>query len=123
MISISEGKLYGIKAKKKFQKSNSAHFELKSSKPAIANCENICRIFLLLCRKSSIRRFPTSRILAIRHLRFVFKACIHTLAKTETIYPKNVRTKVSMDFTQDKCLAPRTIEKNENPGSRFGATS
>ena len=68
------------KAKKKIQKPNLAHFGLKSSKPAIENCEDICRIFLLLCRKSSIRRFPTSRILAIRHLRFVFKACIRTLA-------------------------------------------
>ena len=30
----------------------------------------------------------------------------HTLAKTEIIYPKNVRAKVALDFTSDKYLAP-----------------
>ena len=34
-----------------------------------------------------------------------------TLAKTEIIYPKNVRAKVAMDFTSDKYPTPRTIEK------------
>ena len=34
-----------------------------------------------------------------------------TLAKTEIIYPKNVRAKVAMDFTLDKYSAPMTIEK------------
>ena len=36
---------------------------------------------------------------------------IVTLAKTKIIYPKNVRTKVAMDFTYDKYLAPRIIEE------------
>ena len=39
-----------------------------------------------------------------------------TMAKTEIIYPKNVRAKVIMDFTQNEYI-------DENPGSRFGATS
>ena len=43
--------------------------------------------------------------------------------KSEMINPKIVRAKVAMDLTQDKYSAPRTIEKNENPGSCFGATS
>ena len=35
-----------------------------------------------------------------------------TLAKTEIIYPKNVRAKVAMDFTyKDKYSAPMTIER------------
>ena len=34
-----------------------------------------------------------------------------TLAKTEIIYPKNVGALVAMNFTKDKYLAPRTIEK------------
>ena len=46
-----------------------------------------------------------------------------TLAKTEIIYPKNVRAKVAMDSTCDKYSSPRTIEKNESPVSHFGATS
>ena len=33
-----------------------------------------------------------------------------TLAKTEIIYPKNVRAKVAMDFTYDKYSAPKAIE-------------
>ena len=33
------------------------------------------------------------------------------MAKTEMIYPKNVRAKIVMDFTYDKYSAPRTIEK------------
>ena len=33
------------------------------------------------------------------------------MAKTEMIYPKNVRAKVAMYFTSDKYSAPRTIEK------------
>jgi hypothetical protein len=47
----------------------------------------------------------------------------HTLAKNKIIYPKNVRAKVAMDFTSDKYSAPMAIEKNQNPGSCFGATS
>ena len=34
-----------------------------------------------------------------------------TLAKTEIIYPKNVRAKEVMDFTQDKYSAPMAIDK------------
>ena len=34
-----------------------------------------------------------------------------TLAKTEMIYPKNVRAKEAVGFTQNKYLALRTIEK------------
>ena len=41
----------------------------------------------------------------------------------EILSGKNVRVWVSMDFTSDKFSAPRTIGKNENPGSPFGATS
>jgi hypothetical protein len=33
------------------------------------------------------------------------------------IYPKNVRAKVAMDFTQDKYSAPRTIEKMKTLGA------
>ena len=33
------------------------------------------------------------------------------MAKTEIIYPKNVRAKVAMDITLDEYSAPRTIEK------------
>ena len=32
-----------------------------------------------------------------------------TLAKTEIIYPKNVRAKVAMDFTSDKYSAPKIL--------------
>ena len=39
------------------------------------------------------------------------------------LYPKNVRAKVVMDFTSDKYSAPMAIEKNQNSGSCFGATS
>ena len=46
-----------------------------------------------------------------------------TLAKTEIIYPKNVGALVAMNFTYDIYSALRAIEKNENPGSPFGATS
>ena len=35
----------------------------------------------------------------------------YTLAKTIMIYPKNVRAKEAVDFTQNKYLALRTIEK------------
>ena len=31
--------------------------------------------------------------------------------------------KVAMDFTQDEYSASMAIEKNQNPGSPFGATS
>ena len=50
------------------------------------------------------------------------KQWLYTLAKTQIIYPKNVRAKVAMDFTYNKYSAPTAIEKNQNPGSRFGAT-
>ena len=33
------------------------------------------------------------------------------MAKTEIIYPKNLRAKVAMDITLDEYSAPRTIEK------------
>ena len=36
---------------------------------------------------------------------------LYTLAKTEMIYPKNVRAKVAMDFTENKYSASMAIEK------------
>ena len=46
-----------------------------------------------------------------------------TMAKTEIIYPRNMGALAAINFTKDKYSAPRAIEKNENHGSRFGATS
>ena len=58
-------------------------------------------------------------------MRKVYYECtlLVTLLIAEILSGKNVRAWVSMDFTSDKYLAPRTIEKNENHGSPLGATS
>ena len=57
-------------------------------------------------RKMSLTRL----IWILPDLEAVFRL-LGTLAKTEIIYPKNVRAKVAMDFTSDKYATPRTIEK------------
>ena len=57
---------------------------------------------------------PPSNIKWTRDVSTILVFCWYdclTLTKTEIIYPKNVRAKVAMDFTQDKYSAPRTIEK------------
>ena len=45
------------------------------------------------------------------------------MVKAEIIYLKNVGAQVAIDFTLDRYLAPMAIEKNQDPGSHFGATS
>ena len=46
----------------------------------------------------------------------------HTLATDELLCLKNAGTQTSMVFTSNEESAPMAIEKNQNPGGRFGAT-
>ena len=47
----------------------------------------------------------------------------HTVATDELLCLKNAGAQTSMLFTSNEGLAPMAIEKNQNPGGRFGATS
>ena len=45
------------------------------------------------------------------------------VATDELLCLKNAGTQISIFFTSNEYSAPITIEKNQNPGGHFGATS
>ena len=48
---------------------------------------------------------------------------VSTVAINELLCMKNAGAQIAMDFSYNEGLAPMAIEKNQNPGGRFGATS
>ena len=51
------------------------------------------------------------------------RAFNNTVAINELLCMKNAGAQIAMDFSYNEGLAPMAIEKNQNSGGRFGATS